>query len=92
MDVPIKSLNYRWQHDISGTILFNVKTNHSYRLNKTAFEVWNLCDGELDEAAIIDAMAARYEDMERADVEQDVIEILQFMKQKNMIVTNEPAV
>lgn len=91
MDIPIKSMNYRWQHDITGMILFNIKTNQSYRLNETAFEVWNLCDGELDKAAIIEAIAEKYT-VDEAVICEDIEETLQFMKEQNMVVMNETAI
>lgn len=88
MDFPVKSMNYRWQHDISGMILYNVKTERSYRLNETAFEVWNLCDGELSADSIINNMAERYS-VKRADIQKDIEETLKYMKEKNMIISNE---
>jgi pyrroloquinoline quinone biosynthesis protein D len=53
------------------------------RLNPTAAEVLELCDGERSLEDIVGALAARYEG---ADVRGDVLELVDAMAQKGLVV------
>jgi pyrroloquinoline quinone biosynthesis protein D len=53
------------------------------RLNPTAAEVLELCDGERSLDDIIDVISARYE---RADVRDDVLELVDAMAQRGLVV------
>ncbi|HEX5621401.1 MAG TPA: pyrroloquinoline quinone biosynthesis peptide chaperone PqqD [Solirubrobacteraceae bacterium] len=53
------------------------------RLNPTAAEVLELCDGERSLDEIVDALAARYQG---ADVRDDVTELVDAMTQKGLVV------
>jgi pyrroloquinoline quinone biosynthesis protein D len=53
------------------------------RLNPTAAEVLELCDGERSLDDIIDVLSARYE---RADVRDDVLELVDAMAQRGLVV------
>ena len=53
------------------------------RLNPTAAEVLELCDGERSLDDIVGALSARYEG---ADVRDDVVELLDAMTQKGLVV------
>jgi pyrroloquinoline quinone biosynthesis protein D len=53
------------------------------RLNPTAAEVLELCDGERSLDDIVDALSARYEG---ADVHDDVVELVDAMAQKGLVV------
>jgi pyrroloquinoline quinone biosynthesis protein D len=53
------------------------------RLNPTAAEVLELCDGERSLDDIVDALSARYQG---ADVRDDVTELVDAMTQKGLVV------
>jgi pyrroloquinoline quinone biosynthesis protein D len=53
------------------------------RLNPTAAEVLELCDGERSLDDIVAALAARYQG---ADVRDDVVELVDAMAQKGLVV------
>jgi pyrroloquinoline quinone biosynthesis protein D len=53
------------------------------RLNPTAAQVLELCDGERSLDEIVDALAARYQG---ADVREDVVELVDAMAQKGLVV------
>ena len=53
------------------------------RLNPTAAEVLELCDGERSLDDIVDALSARYQG---ADVRDDVVELVDAMAQKGLVV------
>jgi pyrroloquinoline quinone biosynthesis protein D len=53
------------------------------RLNPTAAEVLELCDGERTLEAIVDALSARYDG---ADVHDDVHELVDAMAQRGVVV------
>jgi pyrroloquinoline quinone biosynthesis protein D len=53
------------------------------RLNPTAAQVLELCDGERSLEEIVDALSARYEG---ADVRDDVVELVDSMAQKGLVV------
>ena len=53
------------------------------RLNPTAAEVLELCDGERSLDDIVDALSARYEG---ADVRDDVRELVDAMAQRGLVV------
>ena len=53
------------------------------RLNPTAAEVLELCDGERSLDDIVGALSARYEG---ADVRGDVLELVDAMAQKGLVV------
>jgi pyrroloquinoline quinone biosynthesis protein D len=53
------------------------------RLNPTAAEVLELCDGERSLDDIVDAVSARYQG---ADVRDDVTELVDAMTQKGLVV------
>ena len=53
------------------------------RLNPTAAEVLELCDGERSLDDIVGAVAARYEG---ADVRDDVVELVDSMAQRGLVV------
>jgi pyrroloquinoline quinone biosynthesis protein D len=53
------------------------------RLNPTAAEVLELCDGERSLDDIVGALSARYEG---ADVRDDVLELVDAMTQRGLVV------
>jgi pyrroloquinoline quinone biosynthesis protein D len=53
------------------------------RLNPTAAEVLELCDGERSLDDIVGALSARYDG---ADVRDDVLELVDAMTQKGLVV------
>jgi pyrroloquinoline quinone biosynthesis protein D len=53
------------------------------RLNPTAAEVLELCDGERSLDDIVGALSARYQG---ADVRDDVLELVDAMAQKGLVV------
>jgi pyrroloquinoline quinone biosynthesis protein D len=53
------------------------------RLNPTAAEVLELCDGKRSLDDIVGALSARYE---RADVRDDVLELVDAMAQRGLVV------
>jgi pyrroloquinoline quinone biosynthesis protein D len=53
------------------------------RLNPTAAEVLELCDGERSLDDIVGALSARYEG---ADLRDDVLELVDAMAQKGLVV------
>jgi pyrroloquinoline quinone biosynthesis protein D len=53
------------------------------RLNPTAAEVLGLCDGERSLDDIVSALSARYQG---ADVRDDVVELVDAMAQKGLVV------
>jgi pyrroloquinoline quinone biosynthesis protein D len=53
------------------------------RLNPSAAEVLELCDGERSLDEIVGALSARYEG---ADVRDDVLELVSAMAQKGLVV------
>jgi pyrroloquinoline quinone biosynthesis protein D len=53
------------------------------RLNPTAAEVLELCDGERSLDDIVDALSARYDG---ADVRDDVVELVDALAQKGLVV------
>jgi pyrroloquinoline quinone biosynthesis protein D len=53
------------------------------RLNPTAAEVLELCDGERSLEEIVGALSARYDG---ADVRDDVVELVDGMAQKGLVV------
>jgi pyrroloquinoline quinone biosynthesis protein D len=53
------------------------------RLNRTAAEVLELCDGELSLDEIVDALCARYDG---ADLRDDVRELLDGMGQRGVVI------
>ena len=53
------------------------------RLNPTAAEVLELCDGERSLDDIVGALSARYE---AADVRDDVLELVDAMAQRGLVV------
>jgi pyrroloquinoline quinone biosynthesis protein D len=53
------------------------------RLNPTAVEVLELCDGERSLDDIVGALSARYEG---ADVRDDVLELVDAMTQRGLVV------
>jgi pyrroloquinoline quinone biosynthesis protein D len=53
------------------------------RLNPTAAEVLELCDGERSLDDIVGAVSARYQG---ADVRDDVVELVDAMAQKGLVV------
>jgi pyrroloquinoline quinone biosynthesis protein D len=53
------------------------------RLNPTAAQVLELCDGERSVDDIVDALSARYDG---ADLHADVVELVDAMAQKGLVV------
>ena len=53
------------------------------RLNATAAEVLGLCNGERSLDDIVDALSGRYEG---ADVREDVLELVDAMAQRGLVV------
>ena len=53
------------------------------RLNPTAAEVLELCDGERSLDDIVDALSARYEG---ADVRDDVLGLVEAMAQRGLVI------
>jgi pyrroloquinoline quinone biosynthesis protein D len=53
------------------------------RLNPTAAQVLELCDGERSLEEIVDALSARYEG---ADIRDDIVELVDAMAQKGLVV------
>jgi pyrroloquinoline quinone biosynthesis protein D len=53
------------------------------RLNPTAAQVLELCDGERSLDEIVDALSARYDG---ADLRDDVVELVGAMAQKGLVI------
>lgn len=88
---PNKSLRFRWQHDIKGTILYDIKELKAYRLNKTAYEIWELSNGSNSLDEIIEEISRRYRDIDKTIIEQDITHLMDYMLSKKMIFLEELA-
>lgn len=65
-------------------LLFDPDTATAYPVTESALRIWNLCDGELEVAAILDELEDHYE-VERATLEKDSLKLLEDLAAKGLL-------
>ncbi|MGB2622352.1 MAG: PqqD family protein [Candidatus Acidiferrum sp.] len=66
-------------------LLFNMEDGSYYALNEVGNRIWELCDGTHGVAQLISILAKEY-DAPVKIIEMDVMEVLEELKSKNLIV------
>jgi coenzyme PQQ biosynthesis protein PqqD len=67
------------------TILLDTRDNSIHVLNKTGAVIWSLCDGTHTLASIIDEVGKRFSAPEDADLERDVVGLIESLREKNLL-------
>ena len=71
--------------DLAGeTVILNLKNGAYYGLNDIGVLVWNMIQKPCPVAAICDAVQESY-DVERAQIEQDIVDLLQDLANEDLI-------
>ena len=68
-----------------GTLIL-VDAGQVFQLNLLGADVWKLCDGRREPAEIVDALLAEY-DVERDELERDVLGFLEEMRERGWLET-----
>jgi hypothetical protein len=66
-------------------LLFNMDDGSYYALNEVGNRIWELCDGTHGVAQLVSVLAKEY-DAPAKIIEMDVMEVLEELKGKNLIV------
>ena len=66
-------------------LLFNMDDGSYYALNEVGNRIWELCDGTHEVAQLISILAKEY-DAPHKIIEMDVMEVLEELQSKNLIV------
>ncbi len=66
-------------------LLFNMDDGSYYALNEVGNRIWELCDGTHGVAQLVDMLAKEY-DAPAEIIETDIVEVLEDLRSKNLIV------
>src|SRR5580700_8329572 len=66
-------------------LLFNMDDGSYYALNEVGSRIWELCDGAHGVAQLVSLVAKEY-DAPAKIIEMDILEVLQDLRSKNLIV------
>jgi hypothetical protein len=66
-------------------LLFNMDDGSYYALNEVGNRIWELCDGTHGVAQLVSLLAKEY-DAPAKIIEMDVLEVLEDLRSKNLIV------
>jgi len=66
-------------------LLFNMDDGSYYALNEVGNRIWELCDGTLGMSEIVGMLAKEY-DAPVEVIETDILEVLDELRSKNLIV------
>jgi len=66
-------------------LLFNMDDGSYYALNEVGNRIWELCDGTRGVAQLVDTLAKEY-DAPAEIIETDIVEVLEDLRSKNLIV------
>jgi pyrroloquinoline quinone biosynthesis protein D len=83
--VPGLPRGVRLKHDEARDQWVVLAPERMFVLDSIALEILRGCDGSAHVAAIVDDLASRY-DAPRADIQRDVVELLQDFADKGVIV------
>jgi Coenzyme PQQ synthesis protein D (PqqD) len=73
------------QKGSNDVLLFSMEDGSYYALNEVGNRIWELCDGTNEVAQLISILAKEY-DAPLKIIEMDVIEVLEELQSKNLIV------
>jgi hypothetical protein len=73
------------QKGSNDVLLFSMEDGSYYALNEVGNRIWELCDGTHGVAQLISILAKEY-DAPRKIIEMDVMEVLEELQSKNLIV------
>jgi len=73
------------QKGSNDVLLFSMEDGGYYTLNEVGNRIWELCDGTHGVAQLISILAKEY-DAPAKIIEMDVMEVLEELKSKNLIV------
>ena len=66
-------------------LLFNMDDGSYYALNEVGNRIWELCDGRHEVAQLVSMLAKEY-DAPAEIIETDILEVLEDLRSKNLIV------
>ena len=69
-------------------VLVDLATNQVFELNRTGYRIWGLLEQACDRGAIADALQKEF-DVERAQLETQVDELLEELRRQNLIVEGD---
>ncbi len=73
------------QKGSNDVLLFNMDDGSYYALNEVGNRIWQLCDGTHGVAQLVSVLAKEY-DAPAKIIEMDVMEVLEDLRSKNLIV------
>ncbi len=77
-----------WRFIDNETIIFSEEGQWIHQLNDLGAEIWNMCDGKLSIAGIINKTCDDFDVKEEA-AEADIISFIEELSLKNLIILNE---
>jgi hypothetical protein len=77
------------QKGSNDVLLFNMDDGSYYALNEVGNRIWELCDGTHGVAQLVGVLAKEY-DAPAEIIETDVMEVLEDLRSKNLIVECSP--
>jgi hypothetical protein len=77
------------QKGSNDVLLFNMDDGSYYALNEVGNRIWELCDGTHGVAQLVGLLAKEY-DAPAEIIETDVMEVLEDLRSKNLIVEWSP--
>lgn len=69
-------------------VLVDLATNQVFELNRTGYRIWELLEQPLDRNTIADRLQQEF-DVERAQLETQVGELLEELRRQNLIVEGD---
>ena len=87
---PVRVDNVRIRKQADGYALFDLKTTRFFMLNDIAYFIWNKIDGSVSVKEIAEQLFNECKNSpELQDIAADIIEIIQELNEKNLIVMKE---
>ena len=69
-------------------VLVDLATNQIFELNRTGYRIWELLAQPMDRAGIADAMQREF-DVDRAQLEAEVDELLAELRRENLVTEGD---
>jgi coenzyme PQQ biosynthesis protein PqqD len=82
---PVRQEQIIVQKGSNDVLLFNMDDGSYYALNEVGNRIWELCDGTRGVAQLVSELAKEY-DAPAKIIETDVLEVLNDLRSKNLIV------
>ena len=88
MRLLVRKKDVKWRNVGNEVIIYNKLSQKVHVFNKTAMDIWILCDGHNEIENMIDKLEARYS-ISRKELRADIIEAINTFEKLQLLEKNE---